>query len=67
MTAPLRWLKLHKALINTKNGSCALRLNFSTFFNNCNFVTSGMQGKENYSEKLFISFQLSDRARKTSI
>jgi transposase len=27
-------------------------------------VTSGMQGKKNYSEKLFISFQLSDRVPK---
>ncbi|MCF2488017.1 transposase [Dyadobacter sp. CY347] len=28
------------------------------------FVTSGMQGRKNYSEKLFVSFQLSDRVPK---
>ncbi|WP_157486809.1 IS1182 family transposase [Dyadobacter alkalitolerans] len=47
-------------------GRCRTRTKTTSFSSKtgCFFVTSGMQGRKNYTEKLFTSFQLSDRVPK---
>lgn len=39
-------------------------IELNTSLSTRNFITLGMQGKKNYSEKLFVSFQLSSRVPK---